>query len=156
MDIAGGITNILPGPLDNLRGPYATISAACAAIPNVVVGGKNFRMGKFAEIGSGLPYVTHWWESSYTDNGLVPYISASLSPLEYRGTYDASAGLPDLTDETGQSGWFYDVVSAGTRNFGSGNITLSTGDTLRHDGSKWNKISGSEIGAPSSSEEFII
>lgn len=52
----------------------------------------------------------------------------------YIETYDAATNTPPLTDVLGSKGDYYDVVVAGTVDFGSGNITLGVGDILSHNG----------------------
>lgn len=75
-DINGGLRNVLPGPLDSLRGPYDSLATANGAIPSVVVGGKNFREGKFVEIGTNGVFETYWWSGSgqYLNSDLVKYV----------------------------------------------------------------------------------
>jgi hypothetical protein len=73
-DIAGPIKNLTSGNLDSWRGPYTSIDAANAAIPNNVVGGVSLRQGKFVEIGTAGNYVTYWWKGGYADGNLVPYV----------------------------------------------------------------------------------
>lgn len=75
-DINGGLRNVLPGPLDSLRGPYDSLATANGAIPSVVVGGKNFREGKFVEIGANGMFETYWWSGSgqYLNSDLVKYV----------------------------------------------------------------------------------
>lgn len=72
-DVALRIKLLNPGNLDALRGPYASLSAANAAIPSVVVSGVNYRQGKFVEIGTDGLYVTYWWKGGYNDANLVEY-----------------------------------------------------------------------------------
>jgi len=82
-DIAGGLKNLLPGPLDSVRGPYATVAAANLAIPNTIVGGESYRKGKFVEIGSSAPYVTYWWSGTdYADDKLVEYFGGLIKKTD--------------------------------------------------------------------------
>lgn len=71
-DIAGGLRNLKGGALDALRGPYASLTAANLAIPNVVVDSVNFREGKQVDIivSAGV-YRTYWWQGGYADENLV-------------------------------------------------------------------------------------
>lgn len=75
-DIAGGLRNLLPGPLDSLRGPYDSLAAANGAVPSTIVNGKNFREGKFVEIGTNGVFETYWWSGSgqYLNSDLVKYV----------------------------------------------------------------------------------
>lgn len=73
-DIAGGLRNLLPGPLDALRGPYDSLAAANGAIPSIVVNGKNFREGKFVDIRIEGALKTYWWIEGFNDTDLVEYI----------------------------------------------------------------------------------
>lgn len=77
-EVAGGFKNLKAGNIDEWRGPYATVAAACDAIPNVLVDGVNFRKGKIADIGNDTDgYVPHRWKGGYGDEKLVLYIDAS-------------------------------------------------------------------------------
>lgn len=71
-EVAKGFKKLNPGPLDEWYGPYANTAAACAAIPNTVVEGINFRMGKTAGITTIDGIVEYYWKEIYTDAGLVP------------------------------------------------------------------------------------
>lgn len=75
-DIAGGLRNLLPGPLDSLRGPYDSLAAANGAVPSTLVNGKNFREGKFVEIGTGGVFKTYWWKGTgqYLNSDLEEYV----------------------------------------------------------------------------------
>lgn len=75
-DIAGGLRNLLPGPLDVLRGPYDSLAAANGAVPSTVVNGKNFREGKFVEIGTNGVFKTYWWRGTgqYLNSDLEEYV----------------------------------------------------------------------------------
>lgn len=74
-DIAGGLRNLKGGPLDTLRGPYVSLTAANLAIPNVLVDGVNFREGKQVDIvdSEGI-YITYWWQQGYEDENLTPVL----------------------------------------------------------------------------------
>ena len=74
-DIAGGLRNLKGGPLDTLRGPYVSLTAANLAIPNVLVDGVNFREGKQVDIvdSEGI-YITYWWQQGYEDENLTPIL----------------------------------------------------------------------------------
>lgn len=80
-------------------------------------------------------------------NGYAPLdsagkISVSFLPssvMTYMGTYNATTNTPALADGTGDAGDTYRVSVAGTRNFGSGNITLRVGDYVIYSGSVYQK-----------------
>ncbi|KAA8483768.1 hypothetical protein F1649_07725 [Arcticibacter tournemirensis] len=86
------------GNIDKLRGPYPTREAACLAIPNLVdENGKNFREGKFCEIGTDGNYVTHWWTRGYDDENLVEqirsFILESYYPTNNLSIQDSKSGI---------------------------------------------------------------
>lgn len=61
------------GPLDALRGPYATVADACAAIPNVAdQSGRNYREGKIVEVGNALSVIEHSFQGGFGDDRLLP------------------------------------------------------------------------------------
>jgi len=61
------------------------------------------------------------------------------SIMQYQGVYNATTNTPALVDGTGDSGDVYRVSVAGTRNFGSGNVTLRVGDYVIYNGTIWQK-----------------
>ncbi len=75
--------------------------------------------------------------ASLDSNGKVPGSQLPNSIMTYEGLHDVSANSPTLSDATGDAGSVYRVSVAGTRNYGSGNITLNVGDYLIHSGSVW-------------------
>lgn len=98
-DIAGRLRNLQPGNIDDLRGPYATLSDANLAIPNNLVGGVSYRMGKFVEIGTKAPYATYWWKDGYEDANLVVYIP---EPVEgYTADQTDIFGIADTKGNVG-------------------------------------------------------
>ncbi len=66
---------------------------------------------------------------------------AALGGAAYKGQIDGSTGS-GLADGTGTTGWYYACSTAGTHNYGSGNITLAIGDQLYYNGSIWLKMPG--------------
>lgn len=66
----------------------------------------------------------------------------SSSPISYIGTHDVSGNSPSLADGVGAAGDTYYVSVAGSRDYGSGSITLAVGDALVYSGSVWQKVSG--------------
>lgn len=147
--IAKNFKLLNPGRLDSWYGPYSSTSVANSAVPTGI------RRNKIVGIVTVGGTVDYWWKNGTTNSSLVPYIEPSTDVFEYKGVYDATTGLPVLTDGAGELGWLYDVTGSGTHDFGSGDIILNQGDQLRHDGTKWNKIEATSPEAPSSSEEFF-
>lgn len=103
-EVNNGIVNKGSGPLDALRGPYATLAAACTAIPSVDASGINYRAGKIVEIGdSREPYI---WASPYRDADLVSLISYKIKVIREltlkTSTFYATPwmGLPNLLSVT--------------------------------------------------------
>lgn len=77
--------------------------------------------------------------ASLDTNGKVPGSQLPNSIMTYEGLHDVSANSPALTDAGGNAGAVYRVSVAGSRNYGSGSITLAVGDYLIHNGSVWEK-----------------
>lgn len=67
----------------------------------------------------------------------VPAANLPNSVMDYRGGWDATTNTPTLADTTGGAGDVYLCTAAGTRNLGSGNITVRIGDYLIHSGAVW-------------------
>lgn len=75
----------------------------------------------------------------------VAYLPAAvLGSLNYQGTWDASDNDPELDDLTGEKGWYYRVVVAGTQDLGSGAIAFSSGDWVLHNGFLWEKADNTD------------
>ena len=71
-----------------------------------------------------------------------------ISVMEYKGTYDILANTPVLVDGTGNQGDVYVCTTAGTGTFGVGNtLTVSVGDWLIYNGTKWEKALGNNVGS---------
>ena len=75
--------------------------------------------------------------ASLDSNGKVPGSQLPNSIMTYEGLHDVSTNSPTLSDATGDAGSTYRVSVGGTRNYGSGNLTLNVGDYLIHSGSIW-------------------
>jgi hypothetical protein len=76
-------------------------------------------------------------------DGSVTTVAGSV----YKGEMNGSTGVPiaggsALVNGTGTTGWYYACSVAGTRNYGSGNITLAVGDQLYYSGTVWMRIPG--------------
>ncbi len=148
--IAKNFKLLNPGRLDSWYGPYNSILDANNNVPSGI------RRNKIVGILTVDGTVDYWWKNSTLNSSLVKYVSPDVFIFDYKGVYDASTGIPILTDSTGELGWLYDVTGMGVNDFGSGNISLNQGDQLRHDGIRWNKIEAITSVAPSSSQEFVI
>lgn len=71
-----------------------------------------------------------------------------ISVMDYKGTYDIVTNTPNLQDGVGNQGDVYVCTTAGTRTFGVGNtLTVSVGDWLIYNGTKWEKTLGNNIGS---------
>lgn len=98
---------------------------------------------------NGDAYTQNEWETFYTGNtGNFNSGSASLDPelLEtinsadhYKGFYNILINSPALSDGTGVFGEYFRMSEAGTRDFGSGAITVGVDDILAFDGASWYK-----------------
>jgi len=65
--------------------------------------------------------------------------SIDTTATHFKGDYNIVTNTPALTDGTGSIGDEYKNTVAGTRDFGSGNITLGIDDILANNGSIWFK-----------------
>lgn len=71
-----------------------------------------------------------------------------ISVMDYKGTYDIVTNTPNLQDGVGNQGDVYVATTAGTRTFGVGNtLTVSVGDWLIYNGTKWEKTLGNNVGS---------
>lgn len=61
------------------------------------------------------------------------------------GQYNASTNTPTLADATGLAGDTYEVSTAGTRDFGSGAISMLARDVIYHTGTRWTKVTKTQI-----------
>ena len=75
--------------------------------------------------------------ASLDSNGKVPGAQLPNSIMTYEGLHNVSTNTPTLSDATGDAGATYRISVGGTRNYGSGNLTLNVGDYLIHSGSVW-------------------
>lgn len=57
----------------------------------------------------------------------------------YKGFYNILTNSPAISDATGVFGEFFRMSHAGTRDFGSGPITVGVDDILAFDGASWYK-----------------
>lgn len=79
--------------------------------------------------------------------GKIPLANLPSTILIYKGVWDLSTNTPTLTDGTGTSGFTYRVTGAATPtnfDFGAGNIELTNGDYLIHNGTVWEKSDGTD------------
>ena len=74
--------------------------------------------------------------------GRIPEAQAIGSLMFYRGAWNASTNTPTLVNGTGTRNDMYICDTAGTVNFGSGNIPFLVGDRVVYDGSTWGKLAG--------------
>jgi len=78
--------------------------------------------------------------SSDIDNNLVLGSDGKLYIASYnKGDYNISTNTPTLIDGTGRNGDYYYCTVAGSRNFGSGSITVGIGDRIEYNGTTWFK-----------------
>ena len=73
-------------------------------------------------------------------SGKVPASQLPTSLMEYEGDWNADTNSPTLSNtDTGLTGTVYRVTTAGTTDFGAGNITFAVGDWVYNNGSTWEK-----------------
>jgi len=81
-------------------------------------------------------------------NSKLTIAQMPISVMDYKGTYDIVTNTPNLVDGTGNQGDVYVCTTAGTRTFGTGNtLTVSVGDWLIYNGTKWEKTLGNNVGS---------
>jgi hypothetical protein len=68
------------------------------------------------------------------------FLAGILGAVVYQGAWDASGNSPALADGTGTQGNYYIVSTAGNQDLGSGNLTLTVGDWVIHNGAEWEKL----------------
>jgi hypothetical protein len=73
-------------------------------------------------------------------DGKVPIALLPTSPQTYLGTYNIVTNTPTVIDGTGTNGDYFICSVAGTRDFGSGNVAVSEGDSLIYNGLIWEDI----------------
>jgi len=76
-------------------------------------------------------------------SGKVPAEQLPTSASNYLGMYDIITNTPVISDGAGANGDYYLCGTAGTRDFGSGNVTVALGDQLIYNGSIWEAIPSS-------------
>lgn len=87
--------------------------------------------------------------SSFVNEGYGLFTTASgniyASPVTsadvYKGTWNANTNTPTIADGTGTTGWYYDVVVAGTWN----SITFNVNDRVKYNGTIWERIPAASI-----------
>ena len=90
-------------------------------------------------------------------NGKVPITQLPNSIMEYKGTWNADTNTPELLNGAGNNdpedvGDVYRVTTAGTTDFGAGNISFEIGDyAILNDDFIWEKAQTSEVVAGVSS-----
>jgi len=78
-----------------------------------------------------------------------PYTSVDNTANHFKGNYDITTNNPVLADGTGYLGDEYLCTSAGTRDFGAGDITFGIGDIIAYDGTIWyKKVDNNQTGEP--------
>ncbi len=75
----------------------------------------------------------------------IPAAQLPASVMDYKSAYNIITNTPTLIDGTGDLGDFYKNSVSGTRDFGSGNITVAPGDALIYNGSIWEKIPSEDL-----------
>lgn len=68
-----------------------------------------------------------------------PYTSVDDTANHFKGGYDIITNNPVLSNGTGNLGDEYRCSVAGTRDFGSGDVTVGIGDILIYEGTEWIK-----------------
>ena len=61
----------------------------------------------------------------------------------WQGTWNATTNTPTLANGTGTAGYWYRCLTAGTTDFGAGDIVFEVGDEAHYNGSIWQNAGGS-------------
>ena len=83
--------------------------------------------------------------ASLDGSGKVPISEMPVSALIYRGNWNAMTNVPFLVDGVGTQGDVWEVVVAGTHDFGSGPIAFSVGDFVIYDGFVWQRTTANSV-----------
>ena len=86
----------------------------------------------------------------------LPAAQLPTSVMEYLGSYDIVTNTPTLVDGIGDNGDFYKCSTAGSRDFGSGTITVGIGDALIYNGSIWERIPADDAVASVNSKIGVV
>lgn len=71
---------------------------------------------------------------------LEDYVLGLPDPIQYKGTWNAATNTPALANtDTDVSGYLYRVTTAGTVDFGAGDVTFDIGDSVVNNGTVWEK-----------------
>ena len=74
------------------------------------------------------------------DTNTSDIATITSSPVfTFQGNYDVVTNTPTLVDGTGTIGHSYKLTTAGTRDFGAGNISFIIGDLIYYSGTVWDK-----------------
>ena len=79
----------------------------------------------------------YFLKSDASGNGTWAAVAASQV---FKGEWNATTNTPTLANGTGTAGWYYRCTTGGTVNFGAGNITFTSGDDARYNGTIWQRI----------------
>lgn len=85
--------------------------------------------------------------ASLDSSGKIPATQLPNSVMELQGNWNAATNTPTLADGTGNAGDVWEVTTAGTTNFGSGNISFNVGDWAVYgaDGKWYNSRNSNEV-----------
>lgn len=89
-------------------------------------------------------------------SGKIPASQLPNSVMDYLGTYNATTNTPTLANGTGSAGDVYLVSTAGTVDFGAGNVVLALGDWVVYNGSIWEKSTHSNSVASVNGQTGIV
>lgn len=76
----------------------------------------------------------------------IPSIHLPSSVMQYQGQWNATTNSPTLVNGIGDTGDVWEVILAGTQNFGAGAIMFKEGDWAVYNGTVWEKsINSNEV-----------
>lgn len=84
---------------------------------------------------------------SLDGGGKIPAQFLPNSVMTLEGNWNAATNIPTLTNGIGNAGMVYEVTTAGTHNFGNGNITFAVGDWAVYgaDGKWYKSLNSNEV-----------
>lgn len=96
-------------------------------------------LGEITSITTNNNYLVLNSGSDDAQKSKIPLLRGSL------GTYDVVTNTPNISNATGLSGDTYTSSNSGSRDFGNGVVNLITDDVIFYNGSKWIKLTLTQI-----------
>lgn len=115
-------------------GDTVTVAGVFRATGNIIVAGPSTSSAFIKTGGTSAQYL------------LADGSTTTTAGAVYKGTVNGTNGAASwggtIADGSGTTGWYAACLTAGTYDYGSGNITLAVGDQLYYNGTIWLKVPG--------------